>query len=275
MTVTERQGQRARRYASRLIARATLIWGLACPLMVIADAPLTLAAASDLRFALDEIISQWDAQYPHDSVRVIYGSSGRFATQIRQGAPFDLYLSADAAYPVALYQDGFTAGPPQPYAVGRIVLWSRDPELAEAGIEGLAVTRSRRLAIARPSHAPYGARAREALQALGLWSAVEPHLVYGENISGTAQMAESGAADAAIIALSLALHPSMQQQGFWQLINAGLHSPLLQALAVTRRARDNEAAHRLARFILSPQAREILEQYGFTAPPAELELPAQ
>ncbi len=251
-----------------------LAWSLVCPLVVTAEEPLTLVAASDLRFALDEIIHEWDAQYPQEPVRVIYGSSGRFATQIRQGAPFDLYMSADAEYALALHREGFTAGPPQPYAIGRIVLWSRDRQRVEAGLEGLAVKPPRRLAIARPSHAPYGARAREALQAAGAWAAIEPHLVYGENISSTAQMAESGAAEAAIIALSLALHPGMQRQGHYRLIDDSLHAPLLQALVVTRRARDNSSAQRLAQFILAPKAQTILQTYGFAAPPESLELPA-
>ncbi|QJD58753.1 molybdate ABC transporter substrate-binding protein [Pseudomonas sp. gcc21] len=259
---------------SRLFGRVVLAWCLGYPLVTTADQPLTLAAASDLRFALEEIIQAWDAQYPQQEVRVIYGSSGRFATQIRQGAPFDLYLSADATYALALHQDGFTAGPPQPYAIGRIVLWSKDSRLAEKGLEGLAVSPPKRLAIARPSHAPYGARAQEALQAIGAWTTVEPHLVYGENISGTAQMAESGAAEAAIIALSLALHPGMQRQGHYQLIDDRLHAPLLQAMVVTRRAADNANAERLARFIRAPAAQKILEKYGFAAPPESLALPA-
>ncbi len=257
-----------------MLACIALIWSLSCPLVVTAGGPLTLAAASDLRFALEEIIHEWDAQHPQENVRVIYGSSGRFATQIRQGAPFDLYMSADAEYAVALHQDGFTAEPPQPYAIGRIVLWSRDRQLAEAGLGELAVTRPKRLAIARPSHAPYGARAQEALLASGVWATVEPTLVYGENISGTAQMAESGAADAAIIALSLALHPDMQRQGHYRLIDDSLHSLLLQAMVVTRRARDNRSAHRLAQFILAPEAQLILQKYGFAAPPESLDLPA-
>ena len=260
---------------SRLLAPIILAASLTWPLVVTADEPITLAAASDLRFALDEIISEWDTQNPQEQVRVIYGSSGRFATQIRQGAPFDLYMSADADYALALHRDGFTDGPPQPYVIGRIVLWSRKRQLVEDGIEKLAVTQPRRLAIARPSHAPYGARAREALQASKAWTAVEPHLVYGENISGTAQMAESGAADAAIIALSLALHPGMQRQGHYQLIDDSLHSPLLQALVVTRRAEGNNSAHRLAQFMLAPEAQAILQRYGFAAPPENLELPAQ
>lgn len=260
---------------SQWISRLALV----CSLLWIHGAanaqPVTIAAASDLRFALDEIITQWTVRNPEHPIRVIYGSSGRFATQIRQGAPFDIYMSADAAYAHALHQDGFASGPATAYAIGRIVLWSRDPQRVESGLDGLRANPPRRLAIARPSHAPYGARAREALQARGLWSTVEPHLVYGENISGTAQMAESGAADAAIIALSLALHPDMQQQGHYSLIEEALHAPLLQALLVTRRAHDNDHAHRMAAFMLEPDARAVLQRYGFAVPPAESALPLE
>lgn len=235
--------------------------------------PVTIAAASDLRYALDEILEQWQTDRPEVPVQVIYGSSGRFATQIRQGAPFDIYMSADIAYTEELHRDGLTAGPPTPYAIGRIVLWSLKPENVERGLSGLAATPQRRIAIARPEHAPYGARAREALERLGIWNAVERRLVYGENIAHAAQMARSGAADSAVIALSLVNNDAVQPQGHWQLIDASLHSPLLQAMVITSRAAQNADAHELKTFLGSPQARAILEAYGFEQPDVDAASP--
>ncbi|KKN83299.1 hypothetical protein LCGC14_0300480 [marine sediment metagenome] len=254
------------------VVLTVLLW-LATPLISMADQPLTLVAASDLRYALDEILDRWHLDNPDSPVRVIYGSSGRFATQIRQGAPFDLYLSADIAYTEALYRENLTAGPPRPYASGRLVLWSRDASLSEAGIQALASNPPQRLAIARPTHAPYGDRARQAMQTLGIWSALEPRLVYGENIAHTAQMAQSGAADAAIIALSLALHPTMQKSGHFSPVDSSLHAPLEQALVLTRQAADKPAAWLLADFILGPAARTVFTQYGFGVPSFAEKLP--
>ncbi len=231
--------------------------------------PVTIAAASDLRYALDEIVAQWQADRPDVPVQVIYGSSGRFATQIRQGAPFDIYMSADIAYTEELHRDGLTAGPPTPYAIGRIVLWSLKPENVERGLSGLAATPQRRIAIARPEHAPYGARAREALESLGIWNAVERRLVYGENIAHAAQMARSGAAESAVIALSLVSNSAIEPQGHWQLIDASLHSPLLQAMVITRRAAQNHDVRELKAFLGGPDARTILDAYGFEPPVAE------
>lgn len=229
-----------------------------------AFADLSIAAASDLRPALEPLLDTWNTLHPDDQARATYGSSGRFATQIRNGAPFDIYMSADVAYPRALHQEGLTAGEPCTYALGRLVLWSRTPfteRLAElAGTEG-------RVAIASPEHAPYGARAREVLLNLGIWDAVEPRLVYGQSIGHTAQLAQSGAAEFALLALSLVGDPSQQPPGHWQRIPAPLHSPLEQALVVTRHGADKQPARQLAEYLLGPEAAAVLVDFGFERPP--------
>lgn len=235
-------------------------------------ADLSIAAASDLRPALEPILETWNTLHPEDQARATYGSSGRFATQIRNGAPFDIYMSADIAYPRTLHQEGLTDGEPRIYALGRLVLWSRSPfteRLDElAGTEG-------RVAIASPEHAPYGARAREVLLNLGIWDAVEPRLVYGESISHTAHMAQSGAAEFALLALSLVGSPNQQAPGHWQRIPAPLHSPLEQALVVTRHGAKKPQAQQLADYLLGPDAAAILVDFGFERPPVAGDIAGQ
>jgi molybdate transport system substrate-binding protein len=230
---------------------------------------LIIAAASDLRFALDEVVEQFKAGRPGEDIRVIYGSSGKLFAQIANGAPFDLYFSADIAYPRELEQKGLTAGPTRPYALGRIVLWSLDPALAKTSLRDLPGANIRRFAIANPRHAPYGMRAREALEHQGVWEALQSSLVLGENIAHTAQFVDSGAAEAGIIALALVLAPPMADKGAWILIPDAWHAPLEQGYAITRRAADNPLAAAFAEYMDSEPARVILRRYGFVLPGEE------
>lgn len=242
---------------------------LLCMLPVRASEPLTIAAASDLRYALDDIIALYRTEYPGSSLRVIYGSSGKISTQIRHGAPFDLFFSADIQFPEQLYAEGHAIHQPELYAIGRIVLWSPRLNLTDTPLEQLNTLHFRRLAIAQPAHAPYGLRAKEALQALGLWQALEAKLVYGENIAQTAQMAQSGAAEVAIIALSLARFPELSRHGY-QLIPAELHQPLTQAFVITRHGANKASAHQFSAFMARDEVRAIMQHYGFELPDAEL-----
>lgn len=230
---------------------------------------LTIAAAADLKYAMAEVVGKFRAGRPGDKIEVIYGSSGKFFTQIANGAPFDMYFSADINYPRKLEQQGLTAGPTQPYAVGRIVLWSLKPELAKTALKDLSHAPINKFAIANPKHAPYGLRAQEALQHQGVWDAMRPKLVLGENIAHTAQFIESGAADAGIIALALVLSPNMQGKGSWTLIPAMWHEPLEQGFAITRRAADNTLAKDFANYISSEPARVVMRRFGFTLPGEE------
>jgi molybdate transport system substrate-binding protein len=227
---------------------------------------LTIVAAADLKYAMAEVVEKFRASRTGDKIEVIYGSSGKFFTQIANGAPFDMYFSADIAYPRKLEQQGLTAGSTQPYAVGRIVLWSLNPELAKMALKDLPRAPINKFAIANPKHAPYGLRAQEALQRQGVWEAMQPKLVLGENIAHAAQFIESGAADAGIIALSLALSPNMQGKGAWVLIPAAWHEPLEQGFAITRRAAGNPLAKDFANYMASEPARVVMRRYGFVLP---------
>lgn len=227
---------------------------------------ITIAAAADLKFALTEIVTQFKAARPNDEVEMIFGSSGKFRTQIANGAPFDLFFSADIAYPRELKQEGLAASEVIPYAVGRIVLWSQRPDAAKLTLNDLTRSDIRKIAIANPRHAPYGMRAQEALQATGLWDKLQPKLVYGENVGHTAQFVESGAADVGIIALSLVLNPGLKNPGGYYLVPADLHQPLQQGFIITQRAQGNKLARAFADYMGTAPARKIMRNYGFVLP---------
>ncbi len=225
----------------------------------------TIAAASDLRFALNDIIELYRAQHPAHSFEVIYGSSGKMTTQIVNGAPYDLFFSADISFPQRLHAAGLTATEPAVYAIGRIVIWSNTLDASRLGLQDLARDSIRRIAIAQPAHAPYGLRAQEALQAAGVWDKVQAKLVFGENIAHTAQMVESGAAEVGIIALSLARFPTLARHGH-HLIDDALHQPLTQGYVVTRRGGDKPAVLNFARFMETEAAHAVMARYGFVLP---------
>lgn len=238
----------------------------AMALAVHAGEPTRIAAAADLRYAMDAIVEKFKADYPAQAIEVIYGSSGRFSAQIENGAPFDLFFSADIAYPRRLQQAGHISGAVIPYAVGRIVLWSNTVDAAQLTLDDLRRPEFRHIAIANPRHAPYGARAEEALRAAGLWEAVASRLVFGENIAHTMQLVESGAASVGIIALSLALNPATLDKGGYYLIDDNLHNPLEQGFVITKRAANNATAQLFADYMGNTASRSIMGAYGFVLP---------
>lgn len=233
-----------------------------------AESSLTIAAAADLRFALDDILSHYRAQHPDARIEVIYGSSGKMTTQILNGAPYDIFFSADIAFPERLYREGFAVTEPNVYAIGRIVIWSRRQDASNMTLKDLLQPAIRRIAIAQPTHAPYGLRAQEALQSTGIWDEIQPKLVFAENIAHAAQMARSEAADVGIIALSLARFPALAEHGY-SLIDDTLHNPLTQGFVITRHGRNNPLADDFAQFMREEKARTIMRQFGFVLPEDE------
>lgn len=227
---------------------------------------INIAAAADLKFAMDEIVAKFREVNAKDDVDVIYGSSGKFYTQIQQGAPYDLYFSADIAFPRELAKSGFSFSEVMPYAFGRIVLWSATMEANKMSLDSLTSSKISHIAIANPKHAPYGKRAEEALRASRLWERVEPKLVYGENIAHTAQFVQTGNAQVGIIALSLALNPALANKGGYWLIPDTLHAPLEQAFIITKRAQGNDLAKKFADYMRSSATRTIMTKYGFVLP---------
>lgn len=229
---------------------------------------LAVAAASDLNFAIKELIGEYEKQTGRH-VKLSLGSSGNFYAQLQQGAPFDLYFSADIGYPKKLEEAGLTVpGTLYRYAVGRIVLWAPKNSSIDV-LKGLTVLREpavKKIAIANPKHAPYGRAAVAAMEQAQLYSEVKDRLVLGENISQAAQFIESGACDVGIIALSLALAPAMQSAGaYWQ-IPADAHPPLEQGAVILKQSKNQDAARQFVSFMQSPQGQEIMTRYGFTLP---------
>ncbi len=243
---------------------------LATCLLLLASAAhaekITIAAAADLKFAMDEIVTTFKSANPADEVDVVYGSSGKFHTQIQQSAPYDLFFSADIGFPRELAKAGLAASEVKPYAVGRIVLWSASLDATRMTLASLTDPAITRIAIANPKHAPYGKRAEEALRSSGLWEKVEPKLVYGENIAHTAQFVQTGNAQVGIIALSLAVNPELAGKGGYWLIPDNLHQPLEQGYVITQRAANNALAKRFADYMGGKPVRVIMSKYGFVLP---------
>jgi len=218
-----------------------------------------VAAAADLRYAMDSLVALYTKSHPEANVQVVYGSSGNFFEQIKNGAPFDLFFSADMAYVEHLREAGKLSGPVIRYATGHLVLWSLHADVSK----GMSVlTDVAKIAIANPEHAPYGQRAVESLKYFKIYDAVQSKLVMGENISQAAQFAATGSADVGMIALSLALSPPMRNGHYW-VVPEESHGPLEQGFALLAHAAGNNAAADFAAFVQSAPARELLHRFGF------------
>lgn len=232
------------------------------------DAP-AIAAASDLQFALTEVAASFKAKTGRE-VRLAFGSSGNFFRQIGQGAPFEMFLSADEEFVQRLDDAGLTEDEGALYAVGRIVLIAPhgSPLAGDGTLADLAAAledgRLKKFAIANPEHAPYGQRAEEALRHAGLWDAIKDRLVYGENVSQAAQFALSGNAQGGIVAWSLALAPEVGARGNHALIDETMHKPLRQRMALLKGA--GETARHFHTFMQEDEARAIMRRYGFVLP---------
>lgn len=226
---------------------------------------LTVVAAASMRFAMEDAARSFERAHPGSSVEVVYSSSGKAYAQIINGAPFDMFFSADMHYPQTLHREGHTMGEAHEYAVGRIVLWQRKGGAVDLnkGIAGLDIPAVRRLAIANPELAPYGFAAQEALETAGLWGKLSRRLVMGENISQASHFAASGAAQAGITAYSLALSDDMQRIGEFVLIDESMHSPMPLGFVILKRAEGNALAQDFAAFIVGSDGKEILARYGF------------
>jgi len=225
-----------------------------------------VAAAADLRFAFAELQPLFEKTQPEHKLELILGSSGKFMQQLENGAPFDIFFSADVSFPKKLVASGKAIAPVTTYAFGRIVLWSAKVDATQLTLKDLGKPEFRKIAIAAPDHAPYGARAKEALEHTGMWPKVEGKLVFGENISHTAQLIDKQAAEIGIVALSLAVNDALKSKGGYYLIPADFHQPLEQAYAVTTYGQNNAAAKAFARFMTTPLARQLMTRYGFVLP---------
>jgi molybdate transport system substrate-binding protein len=229
---------------------------------------VNVAAASDLTFAMNEIAAEFQKE-TGCTIRLSLGSSGNFLTQIENGAPFDVFFSADIAYPKKLESEGLAAPDgTYLYAVGKIVLWTRNDNHLDASRE-FDVLRDpsvQKIAIANPAHAPYGRAAEEALRKVGMYDAVKDRLVLGENISQAAQFVESGNAQVGIVALSLAVSPEMKDKGRYWIVPENLHAPIEQGAVIVLTAANPQGARQLLQFLQRPATSSLLERYGFVLP---------
>ena len=232
------------------------------------SAPL-IAVASSARFALQDIRQQ----FTHDTglqVKLSFGSSGNLVSQISQGGPYQLFLSADEAYVTLLSDKGLTMGEGAVYGVGRLALFvpKSSPIKVDVELQDLRAAvddgRLKRISIANPQHAPYGRAAKQALVTTGLWSLLQSHLVLGENVAQATQFASSGAAQGAIIAYSVAITPMIKPLGKWVLLPETWHQPLRQRMVLLKRA--GKTAKAFYRYLLQPKAQQVLARYGFFTP---------
>ncbi len=254
-------------FAWKGLAFAVLLWSLALAPWAFAQQQITVAAAADLSFALPQLANQYEQQTGHH-VRTVFGSSGNLFAQIQNGAPYDVFLSANVAYPKKLLAAGqAVAGSYRSYAVGRLALYTRADsplDLKQLGIQALLSPSVHSIAIANPEHAPYGMAAVAALQHFGIYERLKPELVLGENVSQAAQFVLSGNAQVALTALSVA----QAQNGKFALVPSDAHPPIEQAAVIIQRSAHPDVARGFIRFLGSAEGEKILEQYGFQVPAA-------
>lgn len=228
-----------------------------------------IAAASDLKFALEELKKEYTAANPEADLQLTFGSSGTFFQQISTGAPFDLYLSADLKLAEQLSDAGLaSADDVFSYAVGRLVVWAPEtsPVDPTTGLEALLDPEAKKVSIANPEHAPYGKAAVAAMQTAGVYDQVKDKLVLGENIAQAAQFISSGNAQIGVIALSLALAPELSDIGRYAEVPLDSFPRLEQGGVVLAKANDIEAARSVREYLIGPKGLDLLKRYGFFLP---------
>lgn len=263
---------------SSLCLLALAILSLAHSSTSAAPGSVSIAAAANLIFALDELNAEFTRVASDVRVTTTSGASGSLFAQIKNGAPFDVFMSADTDYPRALVAAG-AADPAmlRTFATGRLVVWTTRDQLDISDLAALVRSQSvKKIAIAQPKSAPYGRAARAALENIGVWSNAEPKLVYGESIAQTAQFVETGSADIGFVALSLVISPRLEKKGRWTEVPPALHRSvsLDHAAVLTNRGAANPAAKRFLEFLTSDGARRIFREFGYGVPATDGTVPA-
>jgi molybdate transport system substrate-binding protein len=252
-------------------ARLRLLLGialLAAAAHASAAEKIIVAAAANMAYVMGPLDAAFERAQPGAAVASEIGASGSLVAQIANGAPYDVFLSADLEFPRKLVAMGGADGASLvTYAFGRLVLWTTRPELGLASVESVVRDpRVLKIAMANPDTAPYGRAAEEALGRLGLTDAARPKIVIGDNITQTAQFVSSGNADAGFVAYSLVAAPNLRDRGRWIEVPAALYTPIAQGAVLTRRGMSNPAARRYMQFLASRQARDVLAQFGYRLP---------
>jgi molybdate transport system substrate-binding protein len=249
--------------ARRVTLISLLVVAVMAPFCLAQD--ITVAAAADLQFAMQDVATRFQKE-TGKSVKLIYGSSGNFFQQIQNGAPLDMFFSADLDYPKKLEAAGLTEpGSYYQYAKGKIVIWvPKESKLdLSAGMQALLDPSVKKIAVANPQHAPYGQAAVAAMQKENVYEKVKDKLVLGENISQTASFVVSGSADVGIVALSLALSPNMKDKGRYAEIPPTEYPPIEQACVILSSSKNKETAREFLSFIKTAAVADILKRYGF------------
>jgi len=249
--------------ARRLFPIAILVFGFVSQLCGAQE--ITVAAAADLQFAMEDVAARFQKE-TGKTAKLIYGSSGNFFQQIQNGAPFDMFFSANLDYPKKLEAAGLTEpGSYYQYAKGKIVIWVRNESKLDlsSGMKVLLDPSVKKIAVANPQHAPYGQAAVAAMQNEKIYEQVKDKFVLGENISQTASFVVSGSADAGIVALSLALSPNMKDKGRYAEIPADEYPPIEQACVILGSSKNKEAARQFLSFVKTAAIGDVLKSYGF------------
>lgn len=222
-----------------------------------------VAAAANLRFVFEEIKASYAIANPKATVTANFGSSGALLQQILNGAEFDIFMAADNQFPVKLKDQGAASGEIKTYALGKLVLWSNTTDVSR-GLEMLTNPSVKRIAIAKPDLAPYGDRAIQCLKAAGLYDKVKDKIIYADNISQTAQFAQTGNAEVAFLAMSLTLTPEMK--GSVYVIDTKIYKPVEQAMVMVKSWKINPEAAKFMKFVLSEACKPIFEKNGYIVP---------
>ncbi len=222
-----------------------------------------VAAAANLRFVFDEIKASYAVANPKATITANFGSSGALLQQILNGAEFDLFMAADNSFPVKLKDQGAASGEIKTYALGKLVLWSNTTDVSK-GLEMLTSPSVKRIAVAKPDLAPYGDRAIACLKQAGIYDKVKDKIIYADNISQTAQFAQTGNAEVAFLALSLTQTPDMK--GSVYVIDTKMYKPVEQAMVLVKSWKTNPEAVKFMKFILSETCKPIFEKNGYIVP---------
>lgn len=252
----------------RWILRGACLYALLHPSGAVAEeALLTIAAAANVQFAMEEIKAEFE-QATGIGIKAVYGASGKLTTQIRQGAPFDVLVSADMDFPDTLHRSGYAIGAPGVYAYGKLVVWTLRGTDLSRGLDRLRDPALRKVAVADPKRAPYGKEAVKALQRAGIHGAVLPKLVYGENVAQVGQFLMTGNVGAAITAKSAVLAPQSRGKGAWAEVDSALYDRIAQGAVICRHGQDHHPilSARFHAFLYSGPARRILLRHGYALP---------
>jgi molybdate transport system substrate-binding protein len=227
-----------------------------------------ITAAADLVYAFKEMEIAFEKQNPGEKLSIAYGSSGKAFTQIKNGAPYDMFFSADMGYVQKLKDAGLAVGEPKPYAYGRIGIWvprGKGIDVSK-GISALTDPKVKKIAIADPAHAPYGVAAVNALKSQNLYDKLKEKFVLGENVSQAAQFTQSGAAEVGMLPISLAYSETLKKSGDFYLLPAAWHNDIVQGYGVLKAGEKNPTARKFEAFVASKEGRAIFKKYGFVLP---------